>query len=71
MGQQNAKQQRLDNAAKTGVFAIQDKQTMSFPEKALQIPSLRTLHIEVHLPTYPPPLPLCFPPSLPPSLEHS
>eukprot|EP00284_Hemiselmis_tepida_P008217 CAMPEP_0174927172 /NCGR_PEP_ID=MMETSP1355-20121228/17991_1 /TAXON_ID=464990 /ORGANISM="Hemiselmis tepida, Strain CCMP443" /LENGTH=294 /DNA_ID=CAMNT_0016173261 /DNA_START=72 /DNA_END=956 /DNA_ORIENTATION=- len=46
MGQQNTKQQRLDNAAKTGVFALQDKQLMSFPDKALQIPSLRTLHIE-------------------------
>jgi len=46
MGQQNTKQQRLDNAAKTGVFAMQDKPLMSFPEKALQIPSLRTLHIE-------------------------
>mmetsp|Transcript_40117 Transcript_40117/g.78636 ORF Transcript_40117/g.78636 Transcript_40117/m.78636 type:complete len:296 (+) Transcript_40117:118-1005(+) len=46
MGQQNTKQQRLDNAAKTGVFALQDKNLMSFPDNALQIPNLRTLHIE-------------------------
>mmetsp|Transcript_6782 Transcript_6782/g.23847 ORF Transcript_6782/g.23847 Transcript_6782/m.23847 type:complete len:288 (-) Transcript_6782:291-1154(-) len=46
MGNKSSKQQRLENAAKTGIFNLTEKTLTSFPESALDIPNLRVLHIE-------------------------
>ncbi|KAJ1490987.1 hypothetical protein T484DRAFT_1883383 [Baffinella frigidus] len=45
-GPPSGKQQRLDNASKTGVYTVQDKNLSSFPNAALEIEALRFLKIE-------------------------
>eukprot|EP00286_Rhodomonas_abbreviata_P020087 CAMPEP_0181297226 /NCGR_PEP_ID=MMETSP1101-20121128/5125_1 /TAXON_ID=46948 /ORGANISM="Rhodomonas abbreviata, Strain Caron Lab Isolate" /LENGTH=170 /DNA_ID=CAMNT_0023402145 /DNA_START=74 /DNA_END=583 /DNA_ORIENTATION=- len=46
MGNKSTKQQRFENASKTGVFSLEDKHLTSFPSDALKIEALRMLTIE-------------------------